>query len=77
VAPGKEVVLYEWKVDLLTKEATGKGLVPIPGTGKFSLQCERVVGPTTGNPTHPDPTVAKLATGKLELEVKEAAKGDK
>ena len=38
--------------------------------GKFSLQCERIVGPTLSNPNHPNPTLGKLATGKLELEVK-------
>jgi RNA polymerase sigma factor (sigma-70 family) len=74
VAPGKEVELYEWNIHLLPNGATSKNLLTIHGTGKFSLQCERVVGPTRGNPTHPNPTFDKLATGKLELEVKEAEK---
>ncbi len=77
VAPGKEVELYEWNIHLLPKGATSKNLVRIHGTGKFTLQCERVVGPTSGNPNHPNPTLDKLATGKLELEVKEAKKPEK
>jgi hypothetical protein len=45
-------------------------LFTIHGTGTFTLQCERVVGPTSANPNHPNPTLDRLATGKLELEVK-------
>ena len=74
VAPGKEVALYEWNIHLLPKGATSKNLLTIRETGKFSLQRERVVGPTSGNPNHPNPALDKLATGKLELEVKEAEK---
>jgi RNA polymerase sigma factor (sigma-70 family) len=70
VAPGKEVELYEWSFDLQPKGVIKKGLLQIHGTGKFSLQCERIVGPTSGNPNHPNPRLDKLATGKLELEVK-------
>ena len=33
-----------------------------------------VVGPTSGNPNHPNPAMGKLATGKLELEIKPAPK---
>ena len=43
----------------------------IQGSGKISLQCERIVGPTSANPNHPNPAMSKLATGKLELEIKE------
>jgi hypothetical protein len=74
IAPGKEVVLYEWNCALLRIGGTSKNLFTIHGTGKFTLQCTRIVGPTTGNPNHPNPTLDKLATGKLELEVKEAEK---
>ncbi len=70
IAPGKEVELYEWKLDLQPKGGINKGLFTIHGTGKVGLQCERIVGPTSGNPNHPNPTLDKLATGKLELEVK-------
>jgi hypothetical protein len=75
VAPGKEVELYNWSFDLRPQGESGnKGSFTIHGTGKFSLQCERVVGPTSGNPNHPNPTLKKLATGKLELEVTDAKK---
>src|SRR5207248_200241 len=74
LAPGKEVVLYEWNIHLLPKGATSKNLLTIRETGKFSLQCERVVGPTSGNPNHPNPTLDELASGKLELVVKDAEK---
>ena len=70
VAPGKEVELYEWSFDLQPKGATSKNPLTIRETGKFSVQCERVVGPTMANPNHPNPTLDKLATGKLELEIK-------
>jgi hypothetical protein len=71
VAPGKEVELYEWTFDLRPQGESGnKGSLTIHGTGKFSLQCERIVGPTSGNPNHPNPAMSKLATGKLELEIK-------
>ena len=76
VAPGKEVVLYEWGFDLRPQGDSGnKGWLTIQGSGKFSLQCERIVGPTSANPNHPNPAMSKLATGKLELEIKEEAKG--
>jgi RNA polymerase sigma factor (sigma-70 family) len=69
VAPGKEVDLYDWKIGLQPKGE--KGTFTIHGTGKFTVQSERIVGPTSANPNHPNPALDKLATGKLELEVKE------
>jgi RNA polymerase sigma factor (sigma-70 family) len=69
LAPGKEVELYEWTFDLQPNgENSSRSF--IHGTGKFSLQCEPIVGPTWLNPDHPNPTLSKLATGKLELEIK-------
>jgi RNA polymerase sigma factor (sigma-70 family) len=73
VAPGKEIDLYDWGFDLQPKGGINKELFTIHGTGKFSVQCERVVGPTSGNPIHPNPALSKLATGKLELEISAAA----
>jgi hypothetical protein len=71
VAPGKAVELYEWCFDLRPKGVSGKkGSITIHGTGRFSLQCERIVGPTSFNPNHPNPAMSKLATGKLEVEIK-------
>ena len=73
VAAGKEVVLYEWSFDLRPQGEDGrKGCPTIHGTGKFSLQCDRVVGPTSANPNHPNPALDKLATDRLELEIKTA-----
>lgn len=78
VAPGKEVELYNWGFDLRPQgEGSKQEWATIHGVGKFSLQCERVVGPTLSNPNHPNPALDKLATGKLELEVKEAKKPEK
>ncbi|MCI0637920.1 MAG: sigma-70 family RNA polymerase sigma factor [Gemmataceae bacterium] len=71
VTPGKEIELYEWEFDLRPKGESGKKLFAIHGTGQFSLQCERIVGPTSSNPVHPNPALSKLATGKLELEITE------
>src|SRR5262245_13626161 len=61
VPPGGEVALYEWEFDLDSGWKTNHG------AGTFTLQCERVAGPTLGNPVHPNPALDKLATGKLEL----------
>jgi RNA polymerase sigma factor (sigma-70 family) len=72
VVPGNEAVLYEWSLDLRPKGERNPSNITIHGTGKFSLQCERIVGPTSANPNHPNPTLDKLATGKLELDVKSA-----
>ena len=73
LAPGKDVEIFDWDLDLRPKGESGrKGVLTIHGTGMFSLQCERVVGPTSANPNHPDPTRDKLATGKLELEIAES-----
>src|SRR5205823_4681775 len=42
------------------------------GTGKFSVQYERVFGSSSIGSIKIDPMLSKLATGKLELEVKSA-----
>jgi hypothetical protein len=42
------------------------------GTGKVSLQFERVFGTSSAGLIELDPTLSKLATGKLELEIKPA-----
>jgi hypothetical protein len=59
LAPGKEIVLGE--VELLTT---------LLGTGKFTVQYERVFGMTYQGHFELDPALSKLATGKLELEIK-------
>jgi hypothetical protein len=44
------------------------------GTGKVSVQFERVFGNTHAGRIKVDPNLFKLATGKLELEIKPAGK---
>jgi hypothetical protein len=51
------------------KVTTGKG-TPLYGTGKVGLQYERVFGDSSAGQIKLDPTLSKLATGKLELEIK-------
>lgn len=58
LAPGKEIVLGE--VELPTTL----------GTGKFTAQYEQVFGKTYQGNRELDPALSKLATGKLELEIK-------
>jgi hypothetical protein len=59
LAPGKETVLGE--VELLT--------TPL-GTGKFTVQYERVFGMTAQGRLEVDPTLKNLGTGKLDLGIK-------
>lgn len=72
IASGKTVELYEWRLELQPeKPRLGRNLraSTLYGTGKFSLHCERIVGPTSANPNDPNPAMSNLATGKLELEI--------
>jgi RNA polymerase sigma factor (sigma-70 family) len=66
--PGKETELYELKLEL----KAGNKVVPdtLWASGKVSLQYERLFGNTGAGQIKLDPTLSKLATGKLELEVK-------
>ncbi len=76
IAPGKAVELYEWKLELRPEPPRfGRNVrfSTLYGTGKFSLQCARIVGPTIANPQDPNPAMSELATGKLELEVNPAS----
>ncbi len=73
LAPGKEVDLYEWKAALRpASESKNPNFEIIYGTGKFNIQYERVLGKTTASARNLkfDPALSKLATGKLELEVR-------
>jgi RNA polymerase sigma factor (sigma-70 family) len=58
--PGTEMDLYEWHRELKP--------------GKYQIQYERVFGNTFVTAIQFDPALTKLATGKLELEVKDAEK---
>ena len=64
LAPGKEIELYERMLVLS----------PAYGTGTVQIQYEQVFGNSSFGRIKLDPTLSKLATGKLELEVKEAQK---
>ena len=75
VAPGKEVDLYDWTISLQPKGEKSKNVFTIHGTGKFSLQCEHIVGPTSANPQHPNLPFDKLATGKLESSARRRTTG--
>jgi hypothetical protein len=78
LAPGKEVELYEWKAALRpASESKNPNFEIIYGTGKFSIQYERVLANSTASAIKIDPALSKLATGKLELEVKVAKKQEK
>ena len=83
LAPGKEIVLesrihgasglpYELRPTKGGGKAT-KGSTLFVDTGKVSLQYERVFGNTSAGRSNLDPALAKLATGKLELEVEPPA----
>jgi hypothetical protein len=71
--PGKEIELHELKRKLRSAKWLGNDRVPsLYGTGKFILQYEQVLGtPSMGVPGWKlDAALSKLATGKLELEIK-------
>jgi RNA polymerase sigma factor (sigma-70 family) len=71
LAPGKAIVLHELKRQLRpARESGNKNDSTLYGTGKVSVQYERVVlGDTSSGSFEPNPNLSKLATGKLELEI--------
>ena len=76
--PGKEVeladVTYELRPasDWATKNST-RNFAPLYGGGRVGIQYERVFANSSLAKIKLDPTLSKLATGKLELEIKSAA----
>ena len=54
-----------------------RGQLQFTERASSTFSASGIVGPTSGNPNHPNPTLDKLATGKLELEVKDAKKRPK
>ncbi len=76
LAPGKEIELHELKRELRPASESGsKGFSTtyrLYGTGKVRVQYEQVLGlPSMGyRGWKLDPALSKLATGKLELEIK-------
>jgi RNA polymerase sigma factor (sigma-70 family) len=73
--PGKEIELASVQFDLRPASERGKartGRFPplYVEAGKVSLQYERVFGNTSAGQIKVNPNLLKLATGKLELEIK-------
>jgi RNA polymerase sigma factor (sigma-70 family) len=74
LAPGKEIELYELKIDLRPASESGKAMIStLYGTGKFQIQYERVFGNSSAGQITLDSALSKLGTGKLELEIKPEA----
>jgi len=72
LATGREIELAELKLEPRSgAQSAHEGDWSLHGTGKFNVQYERVIGNTSsGFLNKPDPNLSKLATGKLELEIK-------
>jgi hypothetical protein len=75
--PGKEIELesrlplrYEFRPANGGGEPTTKERTLFVGTGKVSIQYERVFGDSSAGKITLDPTLSKLGTGKLDLEIK-------
>jgi RNA polymerase sigma factor (sigma-70 family) len=86
LAPGKEIEIAELKFTLRPASESGNKdfstsygtrvsiQYDLYGTGKFTVQYERVFGATSQGAFKLDPALTNLGTGKLELEVKDAEK---
>jgi Sigma-70, region 4 len=77
LAPGKEIELGYVQYILRQAGRPDRNIGPVcpplqVGTGKISIQFERVFGNTSEGRIRVDPDLLKLATGKLELEIKPA-----
>jgi hypothetical protein len=72
LAPGKTVDLSEMSLSLRPVDEKGKEapVWKLFGTGKFQLKYDRSGGYMRDGKTEPEPILSKLATGKLELEVR-------
>ena len=68
--PGKEIVLES---RLNGASGLKYQLKPVLGTGKITIQYPRVLGSSSSGFIKLDPALNKLATGKLQLEIKPAA----
>jgi RNA polymerase sigma factor (sigma-70 family) len=69
LAPGQEVELYELKLDARSgAQSVNDKHRTLFGTGKFQIEYQRVM--YSSGKLDIDPILGKLATGKLELEIK-------
>jgi RNA polymerase sigma factor (sigma-70 family) len=78
LAPGKEIELYELNLTVSAKSTDTPEASTLYGEGTFRLQYERVLGDTSLSSVSIkcDPILRKLATGKLDLQVKNQKKGE-
>jgi len=79
LAAGKEIELqsrlglqYELRPARERGKASGRKLPALHGTGTVNVQYQRVLGDSSAGRTDVDPALRKLATGKLELDIKPA-----
>ena len=80
LTPGKEVVLAELKYEFRggIDMGTWQGpFSPLYATGKLGFQYAQVLGNSSLGKIKIDPDLLKLATGKLEVEVKDKPSGVK
>ena len=74
LAPGKEIELADERYELWPARGGGKSSAlkfpPLCGDGKVNLQYGQVFGNSSMGRINLDPNLSKLATGKLELEIK-------
>lgn len=72
LTPGKASDLHELNLDLRPASESGnKSDLTLYGAGKFHLQHERMNGMFSPEQINLDPNLDRLATGKLELDVKD------
>src|SRR5262249_19977281 len=70
LAPGKQIELYELNLKLRGPSIIPEAVSPdmlVGVSGKVGVQYERVFGNSSSGTIKLDPTLSKLATGKLEL----------
>lgn len=76
LAPGKEVELHRWKAEIQAaseKDAEKQNFSTLFGPGKFLVHYDKVIGnSSSGILNNQVPNLSDLATGKLDLQVKEA-----
>jgi RNA polymerase sigma factor (sigma-70 family) len=71
LAPGKEIELYELNLEPRSAaQSVNERERTLYGTGKFSVQYERILGNSSFGFIRIDPPLSKLATGNLDLEIR-------
>ena len=71
LAPGKEIELYELNLEPRSAaQSVNERERTLYGTGKFSVQYERILGNSSFGFIRIAPPLSKLATGNLDLEIR-------